>query len=175
MEKILLEAMNQNKIVSVYTNAEDTSHFNVGIVRKLQDGFFLLEETDPTGKEDGFAIFDIQDIVMLSSDGQYEKRIQKMMETNPAESRELPLLGEETDSLHERILNYAIKNKRIVSFLLIDGEDISGFVKGYTDEIIEIEVIDFYGNRDGQTAIRKEMIQRIRIMSADERALERLV
>ena len=160
MEKILSEAMKQNKIISVYTNAEDTSHFNVGIVRKLQDGFILLESTALTGNGDGFAIFDIQDIVMLSSDGQYEKRIQKIMEVNPAESRELPLLGEETDSLHERMLNYAIKNKRIVSFLLIDGEDISGFVKGYTAEIIEIKAIDFYGNRDGQTAIRKEMIQR---------------
>ena len=175
MEELLLEALNQNKIVSVYTNAEDTSHFNAGIVRKLQDGFFLLEETDPTGKEDGFAIFDIQDIVMLSSDGQYEKRIQKIMEVNPAESRELPLLGKETDSLNDRMLNYAIKNKRIVSFLFIDREDISGFVKGYTDEIIEIEVIDFYGNRDGQTAIRKELIQRMRIMTADERALEKIM
>ena len=161
---------NTKKVVSIYTNQEDTSLFSVGIVAAVSDEDVLLMAIAPDGTYDGYQTIPLSDIYMACADGTYEKEIGELYFAQ--EKRHLPLQIEETNLRHA-LLAFALQNGCCVSLELCKSGkwDIQGKVLSLSDEIVCIDVFD--ENYSGKGFIDLVSSTELEADSCDEQALEK--
>ena len=157
------------KVVSVYTDQEDTSHFAAGIVAAVSEEDVLLLAIAPDGTYDGYQTIPLSDIYMACADGAYEEDLGKRYAAQ--EKRHLPFHTEDTN-LRRALLAFALQTGYCVSIELCKSGkwDIQGKVLSLSYEIVCIEVYD--EDYSGKSYIDLSCISALEADSCDEQALE---
>lgn len=158
------------KVVSVYTNQEDTSRFAAGIVAAVSEEDVLLMAIAPDGTYDGYQTIPLSDIYMACADGTYEEDLGKLYSAQ--EKRHLPFHTEDTN-LRRALLAFALQTGYCVSLELCKSGkwDIQGKVLSLSDETVCIDVFD--ESYRGKSFIEIARISELEADSCDEQALEK--
>lgn len=158
------------KLVEVYTDERDTSKFEVGYVAAFDDEFFILLAVTKFGRLDGFILQETDNIVRVSEDTVYLKRISTLMRFyNEKQERPIidkyPVYG---------LLEYCRANNRIASIDLLGSEyfDARGYVEELDIDKCTVKQVSDDGKSDGATSILLKDISYITCCSNAEVMLE---
>ena len=77
MIKELIKIKENNDIVSIFCDEDDTSMFLEGYIYAIGRQDFLIKHITPHGLSDGYILKKIDSVMHLEISGQYEKKIEK--------------------------------------------------------------------------------------------------
>ena len=77
MIKELIKIKENNNIVSIFCDEDDTSMFLEGYIYAIGRQDFLIKHITPHGLADGYILKKIDSVMHLEISGQYEKKIEK--------------------------------------------------------------------------------------------------
>ncbi|MDD2269061.1 MAG: hypothetical protein PHY15_05860 [Eubacteriales bacterium] len=173
MFNLLKMLCEEGKYASIYTNTQDTSKFHYGKVLAVNDSEVLIYMISPNGTFDGVILEPLKAVLRIEIDGQYDAKMKKLFS-----SELMVAFNEKLDSLNLKrsLLQIAQKTNKIVSLELIYSgfDDVVGFIKALHDEICEIQVVDEYGFKDGQSFVKLDDITKICYASEDEERILKL-
>lgn len=171
INETLIRSMEKNKMISIYTDLDDTERFSVGFLRGISENHVLIGAISSEGLYDGFYTQKLSRIYRVEDQTQYLDRIQKLYSIENQHHPEIN--AKEISSIYD-LLYYALSNKLIVSIELLDSEinDSRGFVKTIDDYDILVDQIDYYGESDGLTVINLDDISEVTCDSVREQALK---
>lgn len=173
MLNILNKIYSTQKTVSIYTNGDETDKFNFGKVIALNDEQIAVQMISPNGEYDGVIVMNIEKVIRIETDGQYELKMQKLCSlTKPL----LPNVNLANENIFESAMLSSIKDHCIVSVELLDSGyiDIVGYVKKIENGQCEIKQVDEYGADDGFSCFSIDDVTQICFASEDERRIEKL-
>ena len=78
MIKELIKIKENNNIVSIFCDEDDTSMFLEGYIYAIGRQDFLIKHITPHGLADGYILKKIDSVMHLEISGQYEKKIEKL-------------------------------------------------------------------------------------------------
>jgi hypothetical protein len=169
----LINIKEERKIVSVYTNIDDTTKFMVGYILGVNDEWFVLLSISPTGMYDGLIIDQVNRVLRMNVDSKYEKKILSLQQDNIQETE---LITFRKENIMLEFLNFAEKNKHIISVEIENSGcyEIQGYINKIKHEVIIIDEISEYGENDGSSTVNILNITKVRCNSEDELLLQRL-
>jgi len=160
-----------NELIEIYTNEGDLSKFGVARVLKVSDEWVVLANITPQGMYDGFCLIRTNDVLRIGFKSKHIEKINKLYTVKKQKhtqynvSQEILLFG---------FLEFAQGNNFIVSVLLLDSEyfDVQGYIKKIEKDLLTIEIVDNYGEIDGETQIKLEDINRMTCDDEDDYCLK---
>lgn len=173
MNSVLLNAMAEKKIVSLYTDTSETNKFTVGYILGTSDDYVLLNSIATNGINDGLYLLQANDIFRINIDGEYENKILKLYHMQ----NQKPVANMQVDDLFNAFFTYAQKNAMIVSIKLCDGEEyeLSGIVENVSDEQLTLKCISNYGKYDGISIVKNNYITKATCNSDFECTLNKIL
>lgn len=167
---LLNDYLEERKILSIYSNHQDTSLFSVGIIAAVSEEDTLLQSIAPDGAYDGYQTIPLSEIYMVCADGTYEEEIGKLYSAQ--EKRHLPFHSEDTN-LRRALLAFALQTGYCVSLELCKSGkwDVQGKVLSLSDEMACIDAYDL--DYTGRCYIKLQNITELEADSCDERVLEK--
>ena len=78
MIKELIKIKENNDIVSIFCDEDDTSMFLEGYIYAIGRQDFLIKHITPHGLSDGYILKKIDSVMHLEISGRYEKKIEKL-------------------------------------------------------------------------------------------------
>lgn len=173
MLRILSELRRSQKMVSIYTDYQETNKFHYGVVIALNEKEIAIQMLSPDGESDGIIVMDAENVFRVEENGQYDEKMKKLCPNNP-----LPLFNEALDEneIFESLLSIASIEKSIISIELVDSgyNDIVGFVEEIEDGMCKVKQVDEFGYEDGFSFFLIRDITKITYLSQDEKRLMRL-
>lgn len=170
----LSKLMEQKEIVLLYTDEDDTEDFSSGYIARCTDNEIIMLCLDTCGRYDGVAVKMIEDIIKLEYGGQYSERLKKL---NSFKNEMSKFQYIEKDNAFLSVLSYAQVKRKIVKIEILNSEndDVIGYVEEINNNILTVELVDYYGLKDGRAIIDIENINYLECDSEYERARELLV
>lgn len=167
---LLNDYLEERKILSIYSNHQDTSLFSVGIVAAVSEEDTLLQSIAPDGTYDGYQTIPLSEIYMVCADGTYEEEIGRKYFSQ--EKQHHPIHTTEKN-LRKVLLSFAMQVGCCVSLELCKSGkwDIQGQVLSLSDEMVCIDVYDI--DYTGKCFIKLQNITELEADSCDERVLEK--
>lgn len=156
MKKRLETYVNTDKLISVYTDTSEPESFTLGYPLQLDDDNILINMISPFGEENGFASINLEDIFIFDDDRLYSGRILKLFTIKNQERKYIESLE---SSVINTLLKYAQNNKLLVEVNLDDNY--IGFVTSFSEEILELNIIDSYAQDLGMAFIDMNNINSI--------------
>lgn len=173
MLRILSELRCSQKMVSIYTDYQETNKFHYGVIIALNEKEVAIQMLSPDGESDGIIVMDVENVFRVEENGQYDEKMKKLCPNNPP-----PLLHEDLDEneIFESLLSIALIEKSIVSIELVDSgyNDIVGFVEAIEDGRCRVKQVNEYGYEDGFSFFLIRDITKITYLSQDEKRLMKL-
>ena len=170
MREKLAELKRLSENVCVYS--DDCNKFNYGRLLAVNDYDFAMLMYSPSGKYDGIIVRQIDDITRIEYGGQYEEKMQKLIDTDiDPESISL-----DTENIAVSLLKLAFKQEKIVAVELLDSgfENAVGFVEEISDSGCVIALVDEYGYQDGHCFFLINDITQILLDTEEEQQILRL-
>lgn len=169
MYKVLEKYIFDRFMISVYDNRDDVDEFFVGYCIGISESYCLFNLITTRGYEDGYYLTMTDDIYKINDGDNYSKKIKNLFENlNQKLSKKLSV----SDDLVKDLLLESQRKNYIVSLAINDTvPSLTGFISSIDEEFINVEIIDDYGNADGQSIIEKSDITRIYCNSGNERNL----
>lgn len=171
MKKLLIELINDKKVVSIYTDVDNYDCFAVGYIVALKNEKILVYHIGSHGEDDGYSVINIGDIYRIETESKYINKLRDLSNVNVEET----IKFNTTDDLLMDLLNEAIHSQCIVKLSL---NHISNLLMGYVIKIEDNKVymlqIDQYGEDDGHTVFFCNEIQRAMIGDVEAREIDRL-
>jgi len=170
----LKELIYSKEIVSLYTSYNDTSRFVSGIILDISETEILISSIAPNGAYDGFMVLCLENIYRINQNSNYELKLLKLYQRCKENYKVIDCMKED---IKKTLLEYALSNELIVSIELFNSncDDVQGIVKNIDNNVLSIESIDEYGNKDGLSTINIEDITSIVCDSDKEQILKMLV
>jgi hypothetical protein len=172
----LMESSNNGELLEIYTEKNNPNECAVGFIIILSENELILNAIDPKGLDDGFLAIRNDDIYSISYDTNYLRKISLLSEN------EKPRLPKQNikEYLKEANMFFSIfkesmDNKKLITLKLYYDIDVSGIIKSFDEEIIEISVIDTHGNFDGNSCIYIADVEWISFESINENKLSKLL
>lgn len=161
--KNTLEKAQKNKIVvSIHTEKENWSRCSVGYVDVITDHYVRLQSLSEYGENNGFEIRALSEIFKVEWGGKYEEKIKKLSEGKGDILSEVLMDKPSSEDLIKDTLKQAY-NKTVI--VVIFGNDTQDSLVGYITEIkgnlVEIKLINEFGELDGFAAINIDEILHI--------------
>ena len=162
----------EGKLVSIFSDVNDSNNFSVGYVAGINDSHFILASITPTGEYDGFLLKEATSIYMVSTDSRYIDKLSTLIDINKTKFD--AFFG--CDDLVQQLLTYAKRTATIVSVELINsgGVDCSGFVEFFNNNICKIQEINEFGEPDGMSTISVSEITKISCDDSNDRPVKLL-
>ncbi len=159
--------------VEIYTNTDNTSRFDLGRIIACDENYFITSMIAPDIFFDGFMLLTMDRVLQLSSDTNYIEKIKKLLPHFNVEYEEIGCLS---GDLVASLLTYAKDNKRLVTIELLKSDlvDVQGFVKNVTQTMCEVELVNDYGEQNGNTNVALKDITEITCCTRKRRAMEYL-
>ncbi|MFT8888765.1 MAG: hypothetical protein ABF449_14665 [Ethanoligenens sp.] len=147
-------------IVSVYTNEQDTSEYDCGVLNVVDEEWAILNSVAPQGIYDGYRLLRTDDIYRIDAYGPYEDKIRYYARSWP--EKHAVDFGTSPDVLHG-FFNVCIQKGWLLSVELANsGErDVTGILKDYTWESVTLRGVDNYGHKDSLSTLLTERITNI--------------
>lgn len=155
LKKLLVEALNSKKIVSIHTNPLSQSECSVGFVDRLSDEEVRIRAISPNGEYAGYEVRSIDVIYRVDINGMYEKKINSLWNSRGKIFKENKLnLTVENDLIAITTLKEAYDKKMVVILWTEDKEDsIVGYIDEVNEETVKILSIDEFGRDDGSILV----------------------
>lgn len=103
--------------------------------------FVLLNPVDKHGEEIGLLLINLSNIFMFDYDLEYAKKVMKLFELKNQQKKALEVLNSNAlFSLFEK----AIEQKGLIE--INNDSNYIGYIKKYNEELLELELMDNYGN-----------------------------
>ena len=170
MYRFLTKINDEKKAVSIYSDSENDTKFNVGYIAVLNPEQLLLQNISPGGEYDGYMWLRVENVFRCSVNGKYEEKILQLGRTK--DRRGLSLKVQQENILQD-LLIYAMKEKRLLEFVFLGGY-ITGYILGFSEEALEIQEVNEYGKIDGVSCITMGIVDEIHMDSITCQEVERL-
>ena len=141
------------EIVSVYCDDEKPDTHLTGFLSRCDEGQMLIDHISPSGFYDGFILIHAEDIHRMDCGGKYEQKVEKLYQCRQQSHAEFPITG----SLYASLLAFCQRERLILSAETEDAM-LSGFLLDFDEDIIHLQVIDEYGEENGETIVRNDEI-----------------
>lgn len=153
MKKRIERYIGTDTLISVYTDVNEPDKYTLGFLLQIDDDFLLMNKVNRFGEEDGFCINNLDVIFAFDDDKLYSGKIKKLMTLKNQ-------IRTEIKELDQTVIISLVKFAKDNHFLIEINEDNSyiGFVAFYSEEIIELELVDIYAQRIGTACIATENI-----------------
>ena len=173
MIKELIKIKENNNIVSIFCDEDDTSMFLEGYIYAIGRQDFLIKHITPHGLADGYILKKIDSVMHLEISGQYEKKIEKLY--SKKNQRHIDLKLQDKVSLKNNIFQICMNNKYIVSIEMIQDDEcpIKGVINKIDNKVIVSKLTE-YGEDDGEAILKKENIDTISFLGVDEEDIQLL-
>ncbi len=174
MIKSYIEKAAENQLLfAVYSSSDKPSSFEVGRLIEMDEECLMMRTFAETGNADGFLVLRLEDIHRFETKSKYLKAMEKLINLQAEQEMLLPDL---TGSCIDDAFQYAKEAHKIITVCLIDRSSplITGFVKQLNDDTVALNVIDQYGEPDGEIVFYKDDCCLVSCMSAEENRLEKL-
>ena len=167
-------AKENNNIVSIFCDEDDTSMFLEGYIYAIGRQDFLIKHITPHGLADGYILKKIDSVMHLEISGQYEKKIEKLY--SKKNQRHIDLKLQDKVSLKNNIFQICMNNKYIVSIEMIQDDEcpIKGVINKIDDNKVIVSKLTEYGEDDGEAILKKENIDTISFLGVDEEDIQLL-
>ena len=174
MIKELIKIKENNNIVSIFCDEDDTSMFLEGYIYAIGRQDFLIKHITPHGLADGYILKKIDSVMHLEISGQYEKKIEKLY--SKKNQRHIDLKLQDKVSLKNNIFQICMNNKYIVSIEMIQDDEcpIKGVINKIDDNKVIVSKLTEYGEDDGEAILKKENIDTISFLGVDEEDIQLL-
>lgn len=169
MHSKLINMINNNELVAIYSDENNTENFMVGYIRKLTEDKLMIINVGIHGEYDGFSGIYVNDIFRIETNSKYLKKI-ALLQSYDANDL---IIADEYEDVFENLIRMAINKKHITAISFLNGEEIRGFITECDDSINVLE-IDDYGEKDGENIIKFNTIKKIVIDDIECRAIEKL-
>ena len=169
MIKELIKIKENNNIVSIFCDEDDTSMFLEGYIYAIGRQDFLIKHITPHGLSDGYILKKIDSVMHLEISGQYEKKIEKLY--SKKNQRHIDLKLQDKVSLKNNIFQICI-----VSIEMIQDDEcpIKGVINKIDDNKVIVSKLTEYGEDDGEAILKKENIDTISFLGVDEEDIQLL-
>lgn len=173
MIRIMNEACEGGKVISLYINEDDSSKFIFGRIICVGKEHIAIGLISPMGNYDGFLAVQTERVLRLEMDDQYSLSMQKLYLHNEILYVDLSAYGE---NIIESLLLYAMEQGKIVQLELCDSgrDDVAGFIEMIDDSLCKIKQVSIYGEKDGYSFVPIHNITRVYCDSEDEQKLLKL-
>ena len=170
--KELNQIKEQKKLISVYTDIDNTRKFAAGYVIGVSKQYFILALVTPTGEYDGLLLKDIDSIYRIITDECYLDKLLKLISIRQIKFK---MLFESNDLIKELLL-FAQKHHKILSIELLNSgyDDCVGFIELLDKDLCKIQEISEFGESDGNSIIKLTDITQISCDDTDNRPRELL-
>ena len=139
----------QNKVLATfYCDNGTVQTLLVGYVEKFNDTEILIAHISPHGFYDGFILKHIEDIKRIDYDSDYEKKILRLYKLRGQSHAVIQTFDSQDDEIIYSLLDFAKQNDYVVS-LEFTQDSISGFVNGYSDDVVYLDTTNDYGVENG--------------------------
>ena len=162
MIKELIKIKENNNIVSIFCDEDDTSMFLEGYIYAIGRQDFLIKHITPHGLADGYILKKIDSVMHLEISGQYQRHIDLKLQDKV--------------SLKNNIFQICMNNKYIVSIEMIQDDEcpIKGVINKIDDNKVIVSKLTEYGEDDGEAILKKENIDTISFLGVDEEDIQLL-
>lgn len=170
MMMMLLQSICTNDLVGIYDDTEEPDKFFVGYILHADNDGILIAAISSRGEDDGFVAIKSEEVFRIEKNSKYINCIKAITEV------QAPVCKWMTGNIFGDLLQYAKQNHFVVSIQLLSrtSSTIDGFVKEIEDGVVTIEILDEYGNSDGETSIFLEDCLQLSCNGLDNRKLQRL-
>lgn len=170
----LRTARQQHMIASLYTEPDDPDAFSAGYVEAVTQRHVLLWSVTPWGQPDGWLLRRTEDVLQVFMGDDFEIRLQLLLEMDGAVYAPLldPASGPEEDLLR-RVLQVAEKRGELVS-VMTDEDTFTGTIASVDDLRASMEVLDFFGAKDGVRQFPLREMQVVTLGTQEESMYKRL-
>ena len=160
-----------NKFISIYCN-DNMNNFLYGKLLSLNDFEFALMLISPNGDFDGILAKEINNIVRIEFDGQYEEKMSKLISFDTEEY----CCNIDNKDIKRAVLSLAMNTEKIVSIEFQNSQSVNimGFVEKVEENLCKIKQVDDYGYYDGYSYVYISEITQIVYNSNDENRVYRL-
>ena len=162
------------KMCSIYINETALDKFRYGTIIAVNEKEVAIQMVSPDGEEDGIMVIDIEQVIRIETDGQYDAKMKKLC----LQSKSV-LFDEKIDDtdIFGSFLSFATAKKAVVSIELSESGcyDIVGIISRIQNDLCEIRQFDEYGFEDGISYVSIHDITTLCIMSEDEKRICRLI
>ena len=171
MKKLLGKFKQENKVVSIYNDPNDTGNCWTGFVNEVDDDYVLIAHVTENGFYGGFCLHAIDGIFNIEQGTSYEKKTHKLYELRKQSHPALTL--DMDNGLLEALLLYAKNEEIFISIALMEDDDYppTGFIEEMTDDFICLKNFTSSGVENGFSYIKKEDIHQLFIDSLPEQNL----
>lgn len=171
MFSVINHCYTDRKISSFYYDMNQPSVHLTGYISAYNDVEILIEHISIHGNYDGFILKRIEDIFRIDYNGEYEKKIENLYIIKEQSHSKIDILNKE--DILSSVLNFCIDHNHIVS-LEFDDSCISGFVKSYNKDYINLTIVNEYGIINGETIIDLNQVISIAVDTDDEQDIKLL-
>ena len=150
MKNILEQSLQEQHIISIYTDTENTDRFSAGFIQALTETEILIAHVSPYGLYDGYLLKNPDDIYRLNYGGTYENTIEKLYSIRQQEHQKVSCAD---NKIKANLLQFALENHLVVSIELNNSgyDDIQGIVNAIDNNLVELTVLESTGAIDGYT------------------------
>lgn len=159
-----------NLVGSFFFDTNNPERHLTGYIADYNNDEILIKHISPDGYYDGYILAHISDINRIDLCGKYEKKVERLYLIR---NQTHPSLKNTSSSFASSVIEWASKNKLIVSAEL-ESRTISGFVLYYNDDSLHLQVIDEFGELDGETIIYLNNILSFAVDTTTEQSLKLL-
>ncbi len=173
MSKILSQLQETGEPCEIYYDLHDNAKFDVGIICDFDDDYVLYFNITAMGEGDGYRVVDRECVFMIQTGTKYldRDRVLSLQQIDPGWNCTLNFNG--VDILHSA-LEYAMENKKICAMDICFDTELCGRILALDDGLVELAIIDQYGQQDGYAYFDEDDINALAIDSMLERALKNL-
>jgi hypothetical protein len=154
MYQELSELKKKDSFVSLYYNHDDREQFLFGKIDAMDDYFVLLRAYDNVGKPAGLCMLQLDDVIRVEYGDPYSERMKKLI------GNVTGVPSGVTEPVLDSMLEHCRTSGRVASFELDRSgqEDVIGVIERIDRETVTVKQVDLYGEDDGFTCFRIEVI-----------------
>lgn len=164
LDDLLKSALQEQKIVSIYRDPEDSGKCFTGFVGAIDEDEVLIYHLTPSGMYDGYILVNRDDIFQVDYDGRYEKKIEFLSKVKKQSHEEIEIAEE--GILHS-LLSFA-QEKGFMTYIGFEDSSLTGLIRNFDDKEICLDVFTNYGESDGISAVSVDAIEEISVDSVEE-------
>jgi hypothetical protein len=169
----LQEAVENNRAVAVYADADDYQTYEVGFVEHADASEVVLRCLTPKGEPDGRRAFRTDDVVRVDLDNAYVRKLELLYQYRDTvfDKDFRPLPPHAKGDLRSQ-LEFAREEGVVVH--LVDGNDYgpSGLVKEVGEDYVDIERLGPSGEPDGVATMLVSSISKVHMGRRQDQVLE---
>ena len=162
---------NVDELCSFYDDLGDDT-FRVGYLVALSESFAVFNLVSTRGFENGLYFTSVDNIYQVSVNDKYTNRIKRLFKIQNQSKTELEFNGE--NPLFDEFLQYSQKNEQLITIETDNGTLISGKIKAFDCNVVNINAIDEDGIEDGEIYIETDCIVKMWCNTDRERNIQEL-